>query len=247
MGQVPPISYLIVGNGRLAGHMSHYFDLERIPHRRWHRRCGTPPDASLGAATHVLVLISDDAIEGFIRAHGPGRGLTWIHCSGSLDTGLAVGAHPLMTFAPGRYDLATYRRVPFVCDREGPPFGQLFPRLPNPHFQIDRDKKALYHALCVMGGNFSTLLWRKVADTFARELKLPPEVLHPYMEQILQNVKTSDAPLTGPLARRDMGTIRRNLEALAHEGSYEGVYRAFMAAVGIAPENEARFERGAGR
>ena len=40
-----------------------------------------------------------------------------------------------------------------------------------------------------MGGNFSTLLWKKVTDTFACELNLPPEVLHPYMERTLENVK----------------------------------------------------------
>ena len=69
MGQVPPISYLMIGNGRLAGHLSHYFSLEKIPHRRWHRRCGSPLEEVLASATHVLVLISDDAIEPFIRRH----------------------------------------------------------------------------------------------------------------------------------------------------------------------------------
>ena len=132
MGQVPTISYLMIGNGRLAGHLSHYFDLEKIPHRRWHRRCGIPLEEVLAGATHVLVLISDDAIEPFIRRHGQDPALTWIHCSGSLDTDVAVGVHPLMTFAPGHYDLATYRRIPFVCDRQGPPFRKLFPGLSNP-------------------------------------------------------------------------------------------------------------------
>jgi predicted short-subunit dehydrogenase-like oxidoreductase (DUF2520 family) len=223
----------MIGDGRLAGHLSHYFDLEQIPHRRWHRRSGTPLQEALADATHALALISDDAIEDFVRRHRQDAAPTWIHCSGSLSTDLAVGVHPLMTFAPGRYDLAAYRRIPFVCDHDGPPFKALFPRLSNPHFRIERDKKALYHAMCVMGGNFSTLLWRKVIETFSRELNLPPEALHPYMNQILENVKKSDAPLTGPLARRDMGTIRRNLNALSGDAAYEGVYRAFMATVGI--------------
>jgi predicted short-subunit dehydrogenase-like oxidoreductase (DUF2520 family) len=237
MGQVPQPTYLMIGNGRLAGHLSHYFDLEKIPHSRWHRRSETPLEALLTGASHVLVLISDDAIEGFIRRHARQPEKIWIHCSGSLDTDLAAGAHPLMTFAPGHYDLETYRRIPFVCDRQGPPFPVLFPRLANPCFAIDRRKKALYHALCVMGGNFSTLLWKKVVDTFAGELDLPPEVLHPYMDRILENIKCHDAPLTGPLARRDVGTIRKNLTALENN-PFHGVYRAFVKTAGIELENE---------
>jgi predicted short-subunit dehydrogenase-like oxidoreductase (DUF2520 family) len=246
MGQVPQATYLLIGNGRLAGHMSHYFHLEKIPHQRWHRQSRTPIEAALADASHILVLISDDAIEPFVRQHATGHGKTWVHCSGSLDTDLAIGAHPLMTFAPGHYDLETYRRIPFVCDREGPSFSELFPKLTNPCFSIDRRKKALYHALCVMGGNFSTLLWKKVTDTFAGELDLPPEILHPYMERTLENIKVHDAPLTGPLARRDMGTIRKNLRALS-DNPFEKVYRAFVASMDIELENEILEKREASR
>ena len=94
MGQVPPRSYLMIGDGRLAGHLSHYFDLEQIPHRRWHRRGGTPVGDALQGASHVLLLISDDAIESFIRRHRRHAAPIWIHCSGSLDTDMAVGVHP---------------------------------------------------------------------------------------------------------------------------------------------------------
>jgi predicted short-subunit dehydrogenase-like oxidoreductase (DUF2520 family) len=226
---------------------SHYFNLEKIPHRRWHRQSGVPLKEPLASATHVLVLISDDAIEPFVRRHGQDGPKTWIHCSGSLDTVLAVGVHPLMTFTPERYDLETYRRIPFVCDRQGPAFEALFPALANPGYTIDRHKKALYHALCVMGGNFSTLLWKKVADTFAGELNLPPAILHPYMDRIMENIKGSDAPLTGPLARRDMGTIRKNLKALEKDAPFEGVYRAFMATVGIENEYQSREMEGGSR
>jgi predicted short-subunit dehydrogenase-like oxidoreductase (DUF2520 family) len=221
--------YLLVGRGRLSRHLDHYLGLESIPHERWDRSSEQPFESLLARAESVLVLISDDAIESFLARNAAGDRRTWIHCSGSLSTPLADSAHPLMLFGDELYDRATYRRIPFVTERGRQSFPELFPDLENPHIEIDPDLKGLYHTLCTVGGNFSTLLWMKVFEEAESRLGLERELFYPYVEQVTRNLMASQDPLTGPLARGDERTVAGHLAALAGD-PYEEVYRAFVNA-----------------
>jgi len=221
--------YLLVGDGRLSRHLQHYFDLESIGWRCWERSQPVPVEDAVRGARAILLLIADDAIRGFLEQHAHPGDPPWIHCAGGIVTSAAIGIHPLMTFGDELYDLDTYRRIPFVCDRDGEDFEVLFPELMNPHFTIDPEAKPLYHALCSMAGNFTTMLWTKALDQFEQQLQLPRQVLYPYLQQVTANLQNTPSPLTGPLVRGDRRTLEHHLEAL--EGDpYDGVYRAFVAA-----------------
>lgn len=231
------VTYGILGDGRVARHVSAYFDLLGIPHLDWARRTaqgmGVAPAEALKDAQILLVLLKDDAIESFIQEHPTLQDRPLVHFSGSLVTPLAFGAHPLMTFGPDPYDLETYEAIPFVLD-EGASFSELFPGLKNRHYTLAKELKPLYHALAVMSGNFTTLLWQKLFRDFPERLSLPPEIALPYLHQVTCNLNSLPTQaLTGPLARRDRATIASNLQALQGD-EFEGVYRAFVAA--IAPE-----------
>ena len=224
--------YLLVGSGRLSRHLQHYLGLEAIRWRQWDRSSSVPLSELLVAARAVLLLISDDAIEGFLNQYAVPGGPPWVHCSGSLTTDLASGFHPLMAFGDELYDQPTYRRMAFVGERGRTAFSELFPELPNPCFEIDPGSKSLYHALCTMAGNFSTLVWLKAFADFEERLGIPAAALHPYLEQITANLEGSISPLTGPLARGDRNTVATHLSALQGD-PYREVYRAFVAAYGI--------------
>ena len=233
MRQVPSpgtAPFGIVGDGRVARHFRHYFDLLNRPVRVWSRRAAdrTPVDALAPCGT-VLILISDAAIEPFIGAWPDLGTHRLVHCSGSLVTAPAECAHPLMTFGPDLYDLATYERIPFVLDTGGTPFDALLPGLPNPSFTIPATDRPSYHAHCVMAGNFSTLLWAKLFGELER-FGVPAEAARPFLMQTTRNlVAHAEQGLTGPLARGDAATIAANLTAL--EGDpFREVYSAFVRA-----------------
>lgn len=232
-----PITYGLVGDGRVARHMATYLDLLGKPHVAWSRRTAAPgrsPMAALAEAKVILVLIKDQALEPFLLEHPALADRALVHFSGSLVTPLAQGVHPLMTFGPEPYDLATYASIPFVVERGPRSFEELFPELPNPHHELHADLKPLYHALCVLSGNFTTLLWQKFFTELETRLHLPPEVAMPYLNQVTKNlVAHPSQALTGPLARKDHATIAANLAALEGD-AFEGVYRAFVRA--LAPE-----------
>jgi 2-dehydropantoate 2-reductase len=155
---------------------------------------------------------------------------TRIHMSGSLVTKKAWGAHPLMTFGPQLYDLEKYLAIPFVLDEKAPSFRELFPGLHNRYVRLSEKQKAKYHAVCVMSGNFSCLLWQKLFESLEGEFSIPPQIAEMYLRQQMENLLSSyKTALTGPLARGDEATIARNLKAL--EGDpFKGIYEAFVKA-----------------
>ena len=230
MRQVP--KYLIIGSGRVARHMSHYFSLLKIKkYTGWDR--SQPLELlhkQAADATHILVAIKDAAIEPFLDEHLAHYGVIKIHFSGSLVTKKAHGAHPLMTFGPEIYTLEKYLGIPFVVDAKAPSWKILFPHLHNPNVRLSAADKAKYHALCVMAGNFSCLLWQKLFDSLHDEFKIPPHTADMYLRQqtenLLGNYKTA---LTGPLARGDHETIKKNLKALDGD-PFQSVYQAFVKA-----------------
>lgn len=233
-------NYAIVGGGRLARHFSQYFHLMEIPHTRWTRDSGSSfntfelADAkqrlkqTICSLDYVLLLVSDSAIGPLLKQYPFLHEKQLIHCSGVLSIPGVGGAHPLMTFADDLYDLQTYQSIPFMLET-GQGFEDLFPDLPNPHFVINVEDKARYHAMCVMAGNFSQMLWKGVSDRFGRQFELSAETIHPYLRQLVSNfVHAPGTALTGPLARGDVEIIERNLNAL--EGDpMQNLYRAFVA------------------
>ena len=233
------VNYAIVGGGRLARHFSEYFHLLEIPHSRWTRDRWSSfnsinlPDAELRLrktidnADRVLLLVSDNAIAILLKQYPFLHEKQLVHCSGALSFPGVTGAHPLMTFSDELYELDTYKAVPFMCEA-GHRFSETFPGLPNPHFPISIQDKARYHALCVMAGNFSQILWKGVSDRFEQQFDLPASTLNPYLDQVVNNfIQKPDSSLTGPLVRNDQVTIERNIDAL-NDDPLQDLYRAFV-------------------
>lgn len=232
--ETAPLTYGIVGDGRLARHLCHYLGLKGIKALVWSRKSGVPPEAALEAADVLWIAISDRAIEPFLIEHPLLQKKRCVHFSGSLVSKLAIGVHPLMTFGNDLYDLNTYEQIPFVSEVSETETRSLFPRFSNPVFVIgpDPDLKARYHALCVLAGNCTVLLWQKLFREFEAKLGLPSHAAFPYLAQVTANlVSDPRSALTGPIARGDQATIERNLNSLEND-PYHEVYRAFLGAHG---------------
>ena len=218
--------YLIIGDGRLAGHLRTYLSLENLSFEQWSRRRSDDVIPFIERATHVLLALSDSAIEEFVDGHPALLERVCVHFSGALVSPKIPSAHPLMTFTVLRSranptdELEFYRAIPFVTEKGRAPFTELLPDLTNRHFEIEASKKPLYHALCSMSGNFTVLLWEKVFASFSEKLDLPASILRPYLSQVAQNLlgeatdPKGNSVLTGPLSRGDTATVEKHLAAL---------------------------------
>lgn len=228
MRQVP--TYLIIGNGRVARHFQHYFALLQIPFHTWHRQESLATLYELSAqATHILLLISDGAIDAFAQEHLKDNQSILIHFSGSLVSEHVYGAHPLMSFNTGMYALAQYQAIPFILDHDAPDFASLLPGVMNQHVRLHTSLKAKYHALCVLSGNFSCLLWQKLFSSMENEFNIPHEIANAYLLQQTQNLlHDAKSALTGPLVRNDLATIEKNIASLEQD-PFQEIYQSFVS------------------
>lgn len=175
----------------------------------------------------IWLLISDSALEPFFLEHLKPFNKVVIHFSGALSIKGMIGAHPLMTFSTQLYSLNVYRQIPFVLDKTDCSLQDLAPQLKNSSYYLSSEQKPYYHSLCVLGGNLPHLLWQKMRNGML-ELGLPDHVIDLYLDQNLQNFKSNpEHSLTGPLARKDLHTIKKNLNALNND-PYQNIYQSFV-------------------
>jgi hypothetical protein len=250
-----PDTIAIIGNGKVARHLVRYCDLVGQPYVQWSRNPRPVPPAfetsnpsrltrfknqlkklfhqssrhdlaaTIARAETIVLLLPDDQIEAFIEQHPELRHKTCVHFSGSLSTSRALGCHPLMTFGNQPYTLEQYRAIPFVHD-PAVDFNRLFPLFSNPTHVINAEHKVLYHALCVMAGNFSQTLWRLVADEL-QQMNLPRDLMAAYLQQNTLNYVTDpESSATGPFVRGDVNTINQHLAVLKGH-PLAAVYQAF--------------------
>lgn len=238
--QVPPKDYLIIGRGRLARHLARYFDLLSIPNRIWYREL-SPEVLQIWAqeASKILIAIPDKEIEALIISANLPQDKT-VHFSGALNTPLAHKIHPLMTFAHELYGIDDYLKIPFVGVKGKASLKDLIPELDNSYYEIEEDQFALYHALCVLSGNGTVVLWQNVIEAFAKSFDLPREILTPYMERIFVNLSQHpEDALTGPWSRGDQKTIEKNQSAL-EATSLLNVYQSLSQSLPQGVPNEER-------
>lgn len=230
IGQAPHRnSLLLVGSGRLATHFSKYFENENIEFTSWSRSSSkqTLREAAR-ARTHVLLAISDSALPGVIGDDLADFNGRIVHFSGAYHHERTACAHSPMSFGPTLYDADTYRSLHFVITG-AEQLEDLLPGLKNSFSVLPKELKPLYHALCVMGGNFPILLWHKMESEFAR-FGIPQEAARAYVRRISDNyLEAGAAALTGPLVRGDQTTIDKNLAALDGD-PWHNVYKSFVEA-----------------
>jgi hypothetical protein len=217
---------LFVGGGRLSHHLQFYFGslghhvkvvsarhLFAEPERysefaasEWDAVFLLCRDRDIARAFSVL---SNKSLEFYLRSKH------WVHCSGALRVAGVESWHPLASFSSQLFDSNFYTKIPFVGSTEGPSLVDILPDFPNPFFRIDPLKKPLYHALCVLSGNLSSMLWNHAANRFTQDLGLPNDISHVFARSVLENfIQLGAEGQSGPLTRGDRETLAKNLEAL---------------------------------
>lgn len=179
------------------------------------------------------------------------RGKAVIHTSGAhnrhrLDALAQVGAwtgslHPAFPFADVESALHKLQSVGGVFalelpeDAAGSPLAGwlngLLAATGSTGFTLSPEAKTLYHTALVIASNYTVTLYAAAARLLA-DLAIPSTVIDTVLSTLLQgtvnNLVTvgSPAALTGPLVRRDAGTITQHLATLQqHDPDLAELYR----------------------
>lgn len=237
----------LAGDGRLAKQLKALLDALSLPYSRFSRSENTPEEIQnyLQKSTHIWLAISDSAIESFYQSYAKSTvksakvNPTWVHFSGAHNSKYIYSAHPLMTFSNTLLSVSEWENVHFVVsppaseeNRTDLTLSDLLPGVANSWSYLPAEKKAFYHALCVIAGNFPIILWSEVLVQF-QKLSLPKEALDVYLDRIILNFKNEGAAaLTGPIVRKDIKTIEENMKSL-EASSLKDIYEAFTKHKGI--------------
>ncbi len=220
---------LIIGSGRLAKHLQHWNSIQANPNQilTWNR--SEDPHLLYKKVTQadlIWLAISDAAIQKFFETYLNASGKLVVHFSGALAVDGIKCAHPLMSFPAELLPDTTYKATWFATN-ETEKLADMLPGFSNASFKVSAKMKPLYHALCVVAGNFPQLLWNEV-DQSRQQLDIPEKAFSIYLQQSLDNFLLLKAnSLTGPLIRHDQNTLKKNKDALVNT-KLQSIYAAFM-------------------
>jgi len=192
-------------------------------------------DSNQGVADNaqlVFITTPDDAIASVvsqIRWH-PGQSV--VHCSGADSTdilkpakeaGAQVGVfHPLQTFASVKQAIENIPGSTFAVEAGEPllkTLKDMATALDGHWVELKASDKVLYHAAAVIACNYMVTLVKLATDLWQTFNVPPPQAtraLLPLLKGTIHNIETVGIPqcLTGPIARGDIGTIQKHLDAL---------------------------------
>ncbi|GAA3431489.1 Rossmann-like and DUF2520 domain-containing protein [Kutzneria kofuensis] len=195
-----------------------------------------PPDEVAARADLVLLAVPDDALGGLVRGlvatDSLRAGQIVVHTSGAhgvdvLKPAAEVGVlplalHPAMTFTGRAEDL---HRVVACCvgvtanedDLAGWNVGEaLVVEMGAEPVRVPEPVRPLYHAALTHGANHLATLVTECVDLLRNAGIEPAErVISPLLSAALDNaLRHGDRALTGPVARGDVGTVRKHVAVL---------------------------------
>jgi len=184
------------------------------------------------AAEFVFITTPDDVIPTITEEVRWRPHQCVVHCSGadSLDileparkTGALVGCfHPLQTFASIEQAVDNLPGTTFALEAEEPLLTSLkgmATALEGDWVLLKAGDKVLYHAAAVFACNYVVTLVKLATDlwqSFGIPRDRATRAILPLLTGTVRNIGTFGLPdcLTGPIARGDLGTVRKHLGAL---------------------------------
>ena len=180
----------------------------------------------------IFITTPDDAIAPVASEIQWHRGQSVVHCSGALSTdilesakklGAQVGAfHPLQTFASVKQAIENIPGSTFAVEAEEPLLSTLkdmATALDSHWIELKANDKVVYHAAAVIACNYLVTLVKLATDLW-QSFNIPQsqatQALLPLIRGTIHNIDTVGIPqcLTGPIARGDIKTIKKHLDAL---------------------------------
>ena len=195
------------------------------------RVCHTSQELA-NVAQMVFITTPDDVIAQVCRKLRWHKGQGVLHCSGAhsvdiLEPAKKLGAnvgsfHPLQTFADADQAMANLPGSTFGLEAEEPLLStlkELASLLDGNWVELKPGDKVLYHVAAVLACNYLVTLVKLALDLwkgFGVSSREATRALLPLIRGTLSNIDSIGLPncLTGPIARGDLGTIDRHLNAL---------------------------------
>lgn len=206
---------LIIGRGKISFHIKSLFSFLNLKFLKYKDDFADFSDLDSKNIEFVFLAVPDHQIlENFRKLRELFRpGTKFIHLSGSNYFKQITGIHPLDSFT--KSTLETKTDVPLYTDSLS--FFNKYKDSCDRLYYIDADKKALYHSMAVLVGNFTQYHLEWVKNNFPKDLDFYNfrQLALSSVESVFNEENRTMDHLTGPLIRKDFDTIENNLRALS--------------------------------
>ncbi|MFH1031523.1 MAG: DUF2520 domain-containing protein [Chloroflexota bacterium] len=184
------------------------------------------------AADLIFITTPDDAIAPVVSQIEWRSRKNVVHCSGADSTetlkfakslGAQVGAfHPLQTFASIKQAIDNLPGSTFAIEADEPLLTflkDMATSLGGHWIVLKAEDKVIYHTAAVIACNYLVTLVKLATDLW-QNFNVPRQeavrALMPLLQGTLNNIANVGIPqcLTGPIARGDIGTIKKHINAL---------------------------------
>lgn len=190
------------------------------------------PQGVVDAAGIIFITTPDAAIRSTVDELRWRPGTAVVHCSGALSRDVLAAAtangvetgclHPLQTFA-SRETSPDLHGTYFAIEADAPleaTLRDLVEALGGIAITLRAEDRALYHASAVMTSNYVVTLLKLATDLWLRfgyDRPTALQALLPLLRGAVENLEALGLPaaLTGPVARGDVESVRKHIEALA--------------------------------
>lgn len=218
----------------------------------------------------ILIATPDSSIrkscELLVSQHNWLKRSTVFHCSGSLDSrelssASDIGAniasiHPIKSFADPIKSIQNFTGT--YCGSEGDSEAleiliPVFEKIDAHCFPIAAGQKQHYHAAAVLANNYFVTLIdaaQKLYEHAGVSRDQSMMLLTPMLEETIQNLASMGTrkSLTGPIARGDLGTVKKHLSALeSSEPDIANIYRLLgklsLALTEMPTDKQKQFEK----
>ena len=196
-------------------------------------------------AKFVFITTPDDVISKVAAQVNWHTDQSVIHCSGACSTdvliparerGATVGSfHPCQTFASIDQAVENLPGSTFAIEAEEPLLSvlkEMATALRGSWLVLKAEDKALYHASAAIACNYFYTIVKLATDlwqNFDKSTAEATQAFLPILRGSVNNIANVGLPgcLTGPIARGDLDTIHRHLDALEKKApSIVGLYKA---------------------
>jgi predicted short-subunit dehydrogenase-like oxidoreductase (DUF2520 family) len=196
--------------------------------------CSNPQQVA-DLAQAVFITTPDDTIASIAAGLDWHMGQFVIHCSGVHSTDILEPAHkfgaytcclhPLQTFASIEEAIHNMHGSTFALegDQQGLEVAEeMATALQGNIIRLKASDKILYHAAAVTLSNYLVTLMKTAADlwqSFGVSQEDAVKAMLPLLKGTVNNIERVGIPgcLTGPIARGDIGTVQKHMQALEKE------------------------------
>ena len=231
-GSAMAIGLSCVGYQVSAVHSRSFASAERLSSLLPDCHACQQPQEVADSSDMVFITTPDDAIASVAEQIHWRRGQYVLHCSGALsldvleparrDGAVTGSLHPLQSFAGMDQAVNNLPGSTFALEGREPLLSllkQIVNLLKGNAIVLKAGDKALYHAAAVFTSNYTVTLLgmaAKLWESFGIPQEEAVPALLPLLRGTVDNIESVGLPncLTGPVARGDLDTIRKNLEAI---------------------------------